>query len=133
MTTGFLARMERIALALTIGVTVVWSIASGVHAGASVVVGGLVGLGNFRLIRTLIGRILTSPPDVARGVSVALSAKLAALAGLLYVLLNVVGLQAVPFCVGLSTVFPAMLLALAGGVHDIEASLATPSATHGPS
>lgn len=127
MTTGFLARMERIALALTLVVAGVWFFVDGWLAAASVAVGGVVGLANFRAIRTLIGRILTAPPEQARGVAVLLSLKLAVLAAVLYVLLNVVGLLAVPFCVGLSTIIPSMLLALRGGIHDIDASVPTPS------
>lgn len=132
MTAGYLERMERIALGLTLVVALVWGVVDGVHPAVSVLAGGLVGLVNFRVLRRLIGRLLSGPPEVARATSLLLSLKLAALAVVLWVLLNQVGLSPIPFCVGLSAIFPSMMLALLGGIGDIDAPIPASSPSERP-
>lgn len=129
MTPGFLQRMERITAALVVVGAALWAALLEPIGGLSLAIGGVLALVNFRILRTQIGKLLlgdeTAKPAVIGAI---LAAKFFALALVLYLLVSVAGLPPIPLVIGLSSVMPAMLLTLAGGINDIDAP--SPPSSH---
>lgn len=124
---GFLQRLERITITIVVVSGVAWAALLDPIGGVAVGIGGAIAVVNFRILRTQVSKLLIGEDDSRKPVIGALlAAKFLALALLLYVLVRVVGLPPVPLVIGLSSIMPAMLLTLAGGINDIDAP-STPS------
>ncbi|MFT4702675.1 MAG: hypothetical protein ACI81R_000361 [Bradymonadia bacterium] len=125
MNSGFLQRTELTTLAVTAIAALLWASLGTFWGGASLAIGGLMAWGNFRALRVLVGRMMAqSAGGESTGAQqlagLGLVAKMVLMMAAVVIVLWFANVDVVPFCVGLSLVFPSTLFCLLGGTRDIE-------------
>ena len=114
MNPKFLDRVDYTGIALVVIVSGIWAVAGTLSAAASVAVGGALALGNLILIRQVMGGIVRRAAADDSGASpklVALYAiKFLAVAVLIFLLVTVLRVEAMPLAVGMSVVPLAILI-----------------------
>lgn len=113
MNSRFLERVDVTGLVLTVAVTIAWAAFGSRSAAASVAIGGALALLNMILIRQVLGGVVRrmSAGDPQSPMLAGLFiAKFAALALVIYLMVAVAGVSAMPLAVGMSLVPLAILV-----------------------
>jgi hypothetical protein len=97
-------RIDLLSTALCAGVAGLWFVRTDLLSALAVVAGTTIGVLNLAALRHLVRQLLTSDDASRPRLMAMLGAKFAALAVALFLLLNVVGLDAVAFGAGLTVV-----------------------------
>lgn len=113
MTSRFLERVDYTGFAMTVAVALAWGVTRGWVSAASVATGGALALLNLILIRQVLGgvvRRLAAGDNQPPALLLLYVLKFGALALLIFLLVAVVRVDAVPLAVGMSIVPVAILI-----------------------